>query len=367
MRLVIDARMLDHSGIGTYLAHVLPGVLERCTELRPVVLTLPDLLPKLRTLAPATSTVLPWAAVPLSVDELRSPPVATTDALWWAPHFNAPLFTRVPLVATLHDLLPLTDVAGRWPLRKRVAVRAWLAAMRRRARHVICVSEFTRNEAVRLGHLDATRLSVVPLGVDSDWTIGAKPRDPGSPPYLLFVGLVKPHKNLGRLLEAYAAIASLLPHRLVVVGRHAGLRDVDTAALARASELAPRVVVLEDVPRLQLADLVAGADALVQPSLYEGFGLPPLEAMAAGTAVIAARAGALPEVCGDAAHYCDPRSTADIGRAILEVVRDDGLRRRLRQRGRERARRFAWGASVQATADILLAAGADAPTRSGSS
>lgn len=363
MRLVIDARMLEHSGIGTYLTHVLPGVLTRCAELNPVVLTLPGLLPRAAALAPAATTVLPWAAIPLSLDERQSPPIATAGDLWWAPHFNAPLNSRLPLVATLHDLLPLADVGGRWPLQQRLAVRAWLAAIRRRARHVICVSEFTRSEAIRLGNLDAARISVVPLGVDSDWTAAVKPRAPGAAPYLLFVGLVKPHKNLRGLLSAFEAIASTIPHDLVVVGRHTGLRGVDDAALTQAGRLAPRVRVLESVSRSRLVELMTGADLLVQPSLYEGFGLPPLEAMAAGTPVVAARAGALPEVCGDAALYCDPSSAADIGRAIVEALRDTSLRTRLRERGRERARRYTWSACAAATAAILLAAGADAASR----
>ena len=363
MRLVIDARMLDHSGIGTYLANVLPGVLERCTALNPVVLTLPDLVASATTLAPPSTEVLPWAAAPLSPAEWRSPPVGATGDLWWVPHFNAPLRSSLPLVATLHDLLPLSDAASRWPLHKRLAVRAWLAAIRRRARRVICVSEFTRGEAIRLGHLDAGRISVVPLGVDADWTVGAQPRAAGSPPYLLFVGLVKPHKNLLGLLVAFEAIAPMIPHRLIVVGKHTGVRGVDAAALALARRLAPRVLLMESVPRAQLAELVAGADLLVQPSFHEGFGLPPLEAMAAGTPVLAARAGAMPEVCGDAVLYCDPGSAADIGRGIREALGDDGLRTRLRERGRERARRFTWGACAQATADVLLSAGADTATR----
>jgi glycosyltransferase involved in cell wall biosynthesis len=363
VRLVIDARMLDHSGIGTYLANILPGVLERCAALDPVVLTLPDLLQRAAGLASSSAEVLPWEAAPLSAAEWRSPPFGAAGDLWWAPHFNVPLRSSLPLVVTLHDLLPLTGSGGRWPPHKRLAVHAWLAAVRRRARRVICASEFTRGEAIRLGRIDAATISVVPLGVDPDWAAGATPPAPASIPYLLFVGLVKPHKNLRRLLLAFEAIAPMIPHRLIVVGRHTGLRGVDAAALALARRLAPRVELVECLPRAQLAAMVAGAELLVQPSLYEGFGLPPLEAMAAGTPVLAARAGALPEVCGDAALYCDPGSAADIGRGIREALGDDQLRARLRARGRERVRAFTWRACAQATADLLLTAAGDAPRR----
>lgn len=351
--------MLDHSGIGVYLSNVLPGVLPRCAALEPVLLVLPDHLARARVLAGVSAEVLPWPAAPLTLAELWPPPIGAAGDLWWVPHFNAPLFSKLPLVATLHDLLPLNDARGRWPLHKRVAVRAWLRAIRRRARRVICVSEFTRQEAIRLASLEDRSISVVPLGVDAGWAAGARPRAVGVPPYLLFVGLVKPHKNLLGLLRAFEAIAEIIPHRLIVVGRHTGLNGVDDDALTQAARLAPRVELLESISRAQLADLVAGADLLVQPSFHEGFGLPPLEAMAAGTPVLAARAGAMPEVCGEVALYCDPDSTADIARRILEVLSDDGLRARMRERGLERARRFTWDACAQATADILLAASAD--------
>lgn len=348
--------MLDHSGIGAYLSNVLPGLLPRCSLLKPVLLAQTEHLARMRALAGAFAEVLQWRAAPLTLADLRPPPIGAAGDLWWVPHFNVPLVSKLPLVATLHDLLPLNDASCRWPPHQRLAVRTWLRAIQRRARHVICVSEFTRQEAIRLGHLEDGRISVVPLGVDSGWAAGARPRAIGTPPYLLFVGLIKPHKNLGGLLRAFEAIAASIPHRLIVVGRYAGLRGTDNDALRQARRLAPRVELLESVSQSQLADLVSGADLLVQPSFHEGFGLPPLEAMAAGTPVLVARAGAMPEVCGEAALYCDPGSTADIARGILEVLGDEGLRARMRERGLERARRFTWDACAQATADILLAA-----------
>ena len=363
MRLVIDARMLDHSGIGTYLANTLPGVLTRCVALNPVILALPEQLTRAAALARTSAEVLAWPAPPLSVAEWKSAPVGATGDLWWAPHFNVPLRPNLPLVVTLHDLLPLNEAAGRWPMHKRGVMHGWLAIIRRRARRVICVSEYTRHEAIELGHLDPGKISVIPLGVDARWATGANPPVAGTLPYLLFVGLVKPHKNLGGLLRAFEAIASMIPHRLIVVGRHTGLRGIDTAALALAERLGPRVELLENAPQSRLADLVSGADLLIQPSLHEGFGLPPLEAMAAGTPVLAARAGALPEVCGEAALYFDPGSPADIGGRILEALGDDALRARLRKRGLERARSFTWDACATATAAVLLAASTGAATR----
>lgn len=356
MRLVIDARMLGHSGIGVYLSNVLPGVLRRCVSLQPLLLALPGLVTRTQEIAGTLAEVRTWAVPPLSIAELVPRRAVTRGDLWWSPHFNVPLLSGTALVVTLHDLLPLDDAGAGSAWHHRLALRLWLAAIRRRARRVICVSQFTRDEAVRLGAIAAARTSIAHLGVDPAWTLGgATSRAPGTP-YLVFVGLVKPHKNLLGLLQAFEGLMPLIPHRLVVVGRHTGVRGVDGAALGMAQRLGPRVELQEDLPRSRLIQLVAGADLLVQPSFLEGFGLPPLEAMAAGTPVLASRAGALPEVCGEAALYCDPRSPPDIARSIRRIVGDPQLRDRMRNAGRERARAYTWAACADATSEALLAA-----------
>jgi len=357
MRLVIDARMLDHSGIGTYVTHVLPGVLARCERLRPLVLTLPGLLARVRDMAGSRVEVQCWATLPLSIADVVPPRGLHRDVLWWAPHFNLPLFARAPAVVTLHDLLPLNG-GGRvnGGAHKRFAVRLWLRAIRRRARRVICISAFTRDEAVRLGGIAAERTSIAHPGVDAAWSSARTAPAVSPSPYLVFVGLVKPHKNLLGLLRAFETLMPEIAHRLVVVGRHSGIGDADAAALALARRLAPRVELIESLSKDALCRLVAEATALVQPSFHEGFGLPPLEAMAAGTPVIAARAGAIPEVCGDAAVYCDPHSQQDIANAIRRTVADPALREAMRRRGIERARKFTWAACADATSDALLAA-----------
>lgn len=356
MRLVIDARMLDHSGIGIYLSNVLPGVLRRCAPLRPLLLVLPHLLSQARVIAGTAAEIRLWAAAPLSIAEIVPPRAGSRGDLWWSPHFNVPLMSRSALVVSLHDLLPISDPTGRAGRHKRLALRLWLAAMRRRARRVICVSQFTREEAVRLGGIRYEKSTVVHLGVDHAWTAAAAAQAHAPSPYLVFVGLVKPHKNLLGLLRAFESLMPSIPHRLVVVGRHTGVRDVDRAALALAHRLGPRVECLENLPQARLIQMVANADLLVQPSFHEGFGLPPLEAMAAGTPVLAARAGALPEVCGKAAAYCDPGSAVDIAQSIRRILGDPLLRGRMRELGRERARAFTWGACAEATSDALLEA-----------
>ena len=371
-RLVIDARLAGYSGIGTYLSHVLPRVLPQLAPWRPVVLASPENHDELAVSLGGHADVAVWNVPPLSVADLWSVPKAVGPLdLLWTPHFNVPLRSSCALAVTLHDLLPLT-----WPrlagMGRSLPVRAWLRAMRKRARVAFCASDFTRGEALRFGALRPDRVQVTPLGVSPEWFAGApeesSARDPASPPTMIYVGLLKPHKNVFRLLRAFERVQDEIPHRLVLVAHHRGVRNIDTAALALAARLQPRVQLVErsEMDRFRGTGLRARggeaarlrdvhADVVVQPSLHEGFGLPALEAMAAGTPVLASRAGAMPEVCGDAALYCDPESEDDIARALLALAGDSALRTRLTAAGRARARTFSWDACAAKTASALSA------------
>ena len=358
-RLVIDARLASHSGIGTYLAELLPRVLHRLAAWRPLVLCTHANQSRLETSIGTAAPCAVWNVAPLSVGDLLStPPGVGPHDLLWTPHFNVPLRSDCALAVTLHDLLPLTApaLAG---YGRSLPVRAWLRAISTRARTVLCVSEFTRGEALRLSDLDPARVQVTPLGVDRAWFAGdvaaARP-DPSVPPTMIFVGLLKPHKNVPRLLRAFMQVQDRIAHRVVLVARHRDVRNVDREALALARKLGDRVELVQDLPFAELVARVKAAEFAVQPSLHEGFGLPALEAMAAGTPVLAGRAGALPEVCGNAALYCDPASEDDIARALLLLATDTALRTRLAAAGRERAHAFSWDACAATTALALSAA-----------
>ncbi len=364
---MIDARLAGHSGIGTYLAALLPRVLPSLHAWQPRVLTGPAQRLALEAALPAGTRVDVWDVAPLSARDLVAvPPGLARDDVVWTPHFNVPLVRPGPLVVTLHDLLPLTAPALTGRLRA-TAVRAWLAAIRRRARAVLCISQFTRAEAMRLAHLPAGRTTVTHLAADDAWfhrgaeVAAARATAPGGAQArtIVCVGLMKPHKNHARLLRAFARVRERIPHRLVLVARWRTLRHIDDAALALARAMPERVELVESLPFADLVTCVAQAEFAVQPSLHEGFGLPALEAMAAGVPVLAGHAGALPEVCGDAALYCDPESERDIERALLLLAADASLRRRLASEGRKRARTFSWDAcarlTVQALSDALAA------------
>jgi len=358
-RIVIDARLAGHSGIGVYLDQMLTRVVPRLAPWRPVILAGGASFAELASRLGAAAEVRPWNVRPLGIGNLWSiPPIAGPRDLLWTPHFNVPLVGRTPLAVTLHDLLPLALPRLTGPGQS-VAVRLWLRAIRSRARIVFCDSAFTRREALARGALDPTRVIVTPLGVAHPWQAlppEIKPPmrgDDAARPAILFVGLLKRHKNVTRLLQAFDRVKARIPHRLVLVARSRGLRGVDPEAQRWIRALGDRVEQVEDLPLPDLVMRTRAADFAVLPSLHEGFGLPALEAMAVGTPVLAARAGALPEVCGDAAAYCDPLSVEDIARALLALASDPSLRTRLAAAGIARAACFSWDRCASATADAL--------------
>jgi glycosyltransferase involved in cell wall biosynthesis len=348
----VDARMVDASGVGTYLRGVLCRLVEAGPEWRLALLGDPEQLASHRWSAATGVEVIAHRAPIYGLRQQLLPAAARALApdLLWVPHYNIPLAWRGSLLVTVHDLahLALPEVFGRGPRRAYACLT--FAAVRRRAAGLLYVSRFSHDEFHRLVGAPRGAEWTVPNGVDPEWFEARPPAAAPRRPYFVYVGNVKPHKNLGRLLEAFAELTPEIPHDLVLVGRRRGFLTGDPAVGRRAEGLAERVRFTGFLEAGDLRRTVAGATALVLPSLYEGFGLPALEAMACGRPVLAARAGALPEVCGDAALYCEPRDPRDIAAGLRRLATDAGLAARLAAAGAEHARRFSWQDTAGAVA-----------------
>ncbi len=366
-RIVVDARKIADFGIGTYLRGLVGGlaVLDRETEY--VLLGDPAdaaLLPGL----PANFGWFEERAHGYSLRELWSVSraVAALHAdLYHAPHYVLPFRLSCPAVVTIHDLIHLRFPEHRTAVHHFYARRMVQRSLRRAAA-VLTVSQATRTELGEVFGELAARVEVIPNGIDERY-LGDEPAegveagltqlglDPG---YFLFVGNPKPHKNLARLLEAHAGLVERHPAApfLVVAGgatrRDAALpadlrRRAEVLTAGRASH--GRVAYLGRIDDEHLPALYRGALALVVPSLWEGFGLPALEAMAQGVPVVAADRGGLPEVVGDAALLVDPESPESLRRAMARLLDEPDLRGELARRGRERARGFRWEETARRT------------------
>ena len=264
-------------------------------------------------------------------------------ALLHAPDSFLPLRRSCPAVLTVHDLafqaMP-KDMPGLtgWKYRTLVPRCA------RSAEAVICPSRFTAEDLVRRCRVQPERVRVIPEA--PALAIGTDPAPTG--PYLLSAGDLRPKKNLPLLIDAYRRLRrDGLEHRLVLTGSDQGMGQ----ALRELAGGEP-VELTGFVPDERLDALIRGADAVVVPSVYEGFGLIVLEAMARGRAVVLARAGALPEVGGEAAVYFDPDDAGELVARIRHVVADESERRRLAEAGRAHAAGFTWEKTAQATAAV---------------
>ena len=256
-----------------------------------------------------------------------------------------PLYAPVPTVVTVHDLLPLhypTTLLAPW--RKRTFYHRQLAAARR-ARHILTDSEHVRRDVLARLHVADRRVTAVPLGVSVE-PGGARPAPPDQP-YILHVGGDYFNKNVGTLRAAYARLRAegRTTHRLHLVGGPAPARD-EAGDVRRFAGLSAA----------ELAAQYRGAALFAFPSIDEGFGLPPLEAMAHGVPVVAARAGALPEVLGDAACFVDPGDVAGWAAAMEAILHDPCLAGHLRDAGRQRASCFPWSRTAEQTLAVYRAA-----------
>jgi glycosyltransferase involved in cell wall biosynthesis len=353
--ITVDARMIGASGIGTCIAEWLPRLIAARPGLDFVVLGPGPLLSGLPWTEAPNARVIDFDAPIYSIREqisllLRVP--QSTD-IFWSPHYNIPVAWRGRLVVTVHDLahLALPEFVG--GLHRRSYARFMFDRVSRSADAIMTDSEFTRAEFVRLVGVRRAEPQVVHLGVDREWFEIPPSPSPHTRPYLLYVGNVKPHKNLGRLLQAFEQLASEISCDLLVLGKNEGFLSEDGGVRAAAERLAPRVQLLGALSQELLKRYVSHAVALLQPSLYEGFGLPPLEAMAAGCPTIVSRTASLPEVCGDAALYFDPLDPGSIAEAVLRLLRQPELRATLRCRGLERARQFTWDRSAETALAVL--------------
>ncbi len=361
MRIAIDIRPLAEgpSGVATYLRNLVPPMLALATPHEFFLVF--DASRRPATLDGFTGgrgVALPVASAPEIVWEQWRLPLALRQHridVFHRPSGAGGLALQAlagsRVVVTVHDAIPLIY---RDDYLRSAAHRAFFAfqmRLSRRADAVITVSKTSKRDLVRIGRFPDAKIVVIGEGVDRE-LLSSIPVDmperasTGIAPYVLAMGAGEPRKNVARVIEGFLRVADRINHRLLLVGAPwRGLR----ATLPTGAALAGRIQDLGAVTNAELRALYRQAAAFIYPSLYEGFGLPVLEAMAGGTPVITSRAGSLEEIAGDAALYVDPQDATAIGNAILEVLADPVRRSMLVAAGHARVRLFSWDTAARQT------------------
>jgi glycosyltransferase involved in cell wall biosynthesis len=363
VRIGIDARKLHDFGVGTYIRNLLRQLARRDRQTDYVLLAHPEHLAELATLGPNFRTVRSRAGHYSLAEQLTVPVALWREGvtLFHAPHYVLPPLVACRSVVTIHDCIHLM-FPQYLPNRAALAyARSSIGLAARRATRVLTVSESSKRDILRFVDVPPEKIHVIYNAYDERFAaeppeeavVRVRERYQLHDPFVLYAGNVKPHKNLERLIEAFHLVRhrGLDQLKLVLIGDDISKYTALRRAVHR-HQLHKYVRFLGYMPEETLAVMYRLAGVFVFPSLYEGFGLPPLEAMASGTPVVTSSVSSLPEVAGDAAVLVDPYDAGAIADGIHDVLTNPTLRDELRRRGRERANLFSWEQSVRRVRDI---------------
>jgi glycosyltransferase involved in cell wall biosynthesis len=363
VRIAIDARKLRDYGIGTYVRNLLRHLSRIDSTTEYVLLCRKDDCAMARALGENFRAV-PEPAGPYSIREQIAVPLDLRREkvdLFHAPHYVLPPLTPCRSVVTIHDCIHLQfpeylpNKIGHAYARGAL----WVAA--HRSARVLTVSEASKRDILRYFHVSDRKVDVIYNAIDERFAqmpaeediARVRERYQLNDPFVLYAGNIKPHKNLERLIEAFHMLRrDGLEHvKLLIIGDEISKYATLRRAVHRF-KLHKHVRFFGFVPDETLAILYRLAAVFVFPSLYEGFGLPPLEAMASGTPVVTSNVSSLPEVVGDAALLIDPYEPASIAHGMRRVLTEPALRDDLRARGLARVRDFSWERSIRRVREI---------------
>ncbi len=363
MNIAIEARSLSakSGGVKTYTHQLIENILAAHPEAGVELLYSSE--KPLGTFPASKETVIPlpsdillsyWLSVQVARHIKKTKPsvVHYTKAAM-------PYTKTAPTVVTLYDIIPVLLPETQSFLRRMYWPHV-LEHAAKHADHIMTISQQSKKDIMEQYRTPEDRITVTPLAIDTSHFYPRTSLDSPSSPYILFVGTRDARKNISTLIRAFTAIADKIPHRLVIAGREADKRDNSKETVAKLG-LESRVEFKEYVPYEELPALYSGADLFVWPSIYEGWGFPPQEAMACGTPVIVSDGGPLSEVVGDAGIIVpfskkdlhermeDAVFTSALSERILEVLTHTTLQESLRSRGLERTASFTWKRVADAT------------------
>jgi len=348
MRLCIDIRMISASGIGRHIKGILPTLMEKFEV---ILLGYREELRKYYF--PKNVLIINMKSKVYSIKEQIELALKIPKCdIFWSPHYNVPVLPirAKKRMVTIHDVYHLA-FQHTLSLSQKLYAKLMINQAVKISDIVLTVSEFSKQEIVKYTKTSKD-IEVIYNGIEPQWykkqPLSLSERDS----YILYVGNVKPHKNLVRALKAF----SLLKDnnlKFKIVGKKNNFITGDKEVEKIAQKLGNKVEFTGYISDNELKELYRKAKLFLFPSLYEGFGLPPLEAMACGTPVIVSNVASLPEVCGDAAYYINPYDINDIARGIETVLKDEELKKELIQKGLKRVRLFSWEKSAKKLIEVI--------------
>jgi glycosyltransferase involved in cell wall biosynthesis len=352
MHIVIDARMLHSSGIGTYSQNIIEGL--RHSGYKITLLGSVEQLERFNNFAESIEFSEPIYSIK---EQLRYTKLIPPCDIFWSPHYNIPLSRFIKAkrrLVTIHDVYHLAHFSE-LPLKQKLYARFVLDQAVLISDKIITVSNFSENEILKYTACKQDKISVIYNGVNAQSSINdpnalkAKYQLPDN--YILFVGNVKPHKNLSVLLKAYSALDKAMQskYKLVIAGKKDGFITGDSEIFVSINNdlaLKENVFFTGYVDSEDMSLLYKHASLFVFPSVYEGFGLPPLEAMINNCPVIVSSSSCMPEICGDAVKYFRYDDFNALKFLIKSILNNNDLKNELAIKGKDRASLFPWSLSI---------------------
>ncbi|MCB4792729.1 MAG: glycosyltransferase family 4 protein [Elusimicrobia bacterium] len=353
MKIGIDARMIDNSGIGTYIKLLLKHIKD-FDKNEYLLFGDPAKLNHF-----GIKTIEAKFPIYSITEQLKLPGMIENSKvdIFHEPHYNIPYFYSGKMVVSIHDLIHILFPQF---LSSRAAyyyAKFFLASACEKSQRIMTISENTKNDIIKHFRVEPSKIKVIYIGINPVFKPSlelAKEVREKIGKYILYVGALRPHKNVHTLVEAFNRLKKKneISHKLVLVGN--GKKDyiVKIQKMIAAYSIENSVLMPEVLNQEELRKYYCGADVFVFPSLYEGFGLPPLEAMASGCPVITSNSSSMPEVVGDAGIMTDAQDIDRLSNAIYKVISDEGLRKKMIEKGIARSKIFSYEKTVRETVNI---------------
>ncbi|KAF2511332.1 glycosyltransferase family 4 protein [Flavobacterium foetidum] len=350
MKFVIDARLINTSGIGTYLKNVLPDIISEFETV--IVLGRKNEILQFEWSRKVEIIEFDYEMYSLKAQFLFPFKIPKCD-IFWCPHFNFPLLPvrASKKIVTIHDVNHLTDISPISFFKRMYASLLYKNAVKK-ATVIFTVSEFSKQEIVKYTDAQPEKIKVVYCGVNVPFFENKKESEIALPKdFILYIGNVKPHKNLLVLIEAYALLSENLKskYKLIIVGKKEGFitKDDNIDKFIDKNNLYGNVIFTGHIEDCDLPVYYQKASVFIFPSLYEGFGLPILEALAAGTIVISSNVASIPEVGGNAVYYFNPKNANELKIKIIDVLENPVFDDEAMICRKNQLEKFTWEKSIQ--------------------